>query len=74
MRNFVSRIDVKSSGGIYLAILEKKVWVGLNPQLINHFESLGYELPKYIDKNGIVRVKRGTQILVKVEDLTDSSL
>lgn len=56
-----------------MAILEKKVWVGLNPQLINHFESLGYELPKYIDKNGIVRVKRGTQILVKVEDLTDSS-
>lgn len=56
-----------------MAILEEEVWVGLNPQLTLHFENLGYQIPKYKDVNGIIRVKKGTKILVRVEDLTDNS-
>jgi very-short-patch-repair endonuclease/predicted transcriptional regulator len=56
-----------------MAILEKEVWVGLSGNNINHFENLGYEIPRYKPKKGKLRVKKGTKILVKVEDLIENS-
>jgi predicted transcriptional regulator/ribosomal protein L37AE/L43A len=56
-----------------LAILEKEVYVGLNPQTIVHYSKLGYVIPKYKDGSGIERVKKGTVILVKVKDLLNNS-
>lgn len=63
-------------------LLTKEVEIKLNSRNIKHFESLNYEIPKvtttYYDKNGknkgkTTTVKRGTTIVVKVEDLVVSS-
>jgi hypothetical protein len=56
-----------------VAILEKYIWIKLHPNTNVYFEKLGYDIPKYIDKHNILRVKRGTKILVKVEDLRNKS-
>lgn len=56
-----------------MAILEKEVWVSLSSPNIKHFETLGYEIPKYKNKNCLWVVPRGTRILVKAEDLMKSS-
>lgn len=50
-------------------ILEKEVLVRLNSQTAIYYQSLNYKIPKYKDENGIMRVKRGTEILVKVKEL-----
>lgn len=53
-----------------MGILEKEilVWVGGNN--VRYYESLGYNIPKYTDNQGRLKIKKGTKILVKVEDLT----
>ena len=51
-------------------ILDEYVKVILNSSNIKHFENLGYEIPRYKDKKGRMRVKLGTEIIVKVSDLT----
>lgn len=38
-----------------------------------HFESKGYIIPKYVDANNSHRVKKGTKITVKTEDLSSNS-
>lgn len=56
-----------------MAILEQEVFVGLGGGNGKHFESLGYEIPKYKDKQGNLKIKKGTKMLVRVEDLPDGS-
>lgn len=56
-----------------MAILEKEVWVTINGKNQKYYETLNYEIPKYIDKQGRLIVKLGTKILVKLEDLPKNS-
>lgn len=53
-----------------MAILEKEVFVKFSPKTFNHYESLGYIFPKV---NNEMRVKKGTVILVKTDDLPNNS-
>jgi hypothetical protein len=55
-----------------LAILETEVWVGIMKNA-KYYEKLGYVIPKYKDKRQRMKIKRGTKILVKVEDLSSGS-
>jgi transposase len=57
-----------------LAILEKELLVPYHATTVKYYEHLGYEFPKYIDKQNRVKIKRGTKILVKVEDLPKNSI
>jgi len=53
-----------------MAIISKEVEVLLNSSNIKYYESLGYEIPKYYNKNNSkYLVKRGTKIIVKIEHL-----
>jgi 5-methylcytosine-specific restriction endonuclease McrA len=36
---------------------------------LKYYENLGYNIPKYKDDNGRFKVKRGTKILVKINDI-----
>ena len=56
-----------------MSIKEEFVEVVLNPRTIKHYENLGYSIPRVIDKQGKLRVKRGTKIWVKVSDLLPDS-
>lgn len=56
-----------------MAILEKEVWVTLSGRNIKHYEELGYDIPKYKDSSRRIKVKRGTKILVKIDDLSKRS-
>jgi len=56
-----------------MSIKEEFVEVVLNPRTIKHYENLGYSIPRVIDKQGKLRVKRGTKIWVKVSDLPPNS-
>ncbi|OAO82597.1 HNH endonuclease [Anoxybacillus flavithermus] len=40
---------------------------------VSYYESKGYSIPKYIDKLGNLRVKKGTKIVVLVSDLPETS-
>ena len=53
-------------------IITKEVYVVLGGQNVKHFENLGYEIPKVKGKWGYT-TPRGTEILVKVEDLPKTS-
>jgi len=57
----------------FYILLSNKVEVKLNSRNINYYENLGYDLPKYIDSRKVIRIKRGTIIQVKIEDLTKGS-
>jgi hypothetical protein len=52
-----------------MAILEEEVLVTVGGNKTNYYETLGYKIPRYLDNQGRLKVKRGTKILVKVEDL-----
>lgn len=54
-------------------ILETEVWVSLSNKIIKYYEDKGYDIPRYRDSQYRWKVKRGTKILVKVEDLSESS-
>jgi hypothetical protein len=54
-------------------LLTKTVEITLNSQLINHFDKLGYEIPRRVDKYKRLSVKRGEKLIVKVEDLPKTS-
>lgn len=56
-----------------MAILEKEALVGLGGGNANYFENKGYEIPKRKGKNGKLQVPRGTEITVKVSDLSQNS-
>ncbi len=54
-------------------ILVEEIEVLINPRRKKHFESLGYEIPKYINRNGLPTVLTGTAITVQVKDLSPYS-
>lgn len=57
-----------------MGLLTKEVDMVLNSSNISYFENLGYEIPRYYNKQSCTyRVKRGTKIKVKCSDLTESS-
>jgi hypothetical protein len=56
-----------------LAILENEIYANLTSTNIKHFEQIGYEIPRYIDRKGRLRVKNGTKILVPLKDLPKGS-
>jgi len=56
-----------------MAIKEKEVWIPFHPQIRPYYESKGYIFPKRKDNKGRLAVKRGTKILVKIEDVTERS-
>ena len=47
----------------------KEVEILLSPSNMNYYKNLGYKIPTYIDEWYKLRIKRGTKILVKVQDL-----
>ena len=52
-----------------MSILTKEVDFVVPVKSIKHLEEKGYFIPKYKDDRGKIRVKKGTHIKVKVEDL-----
>jgi hypothetical protein len=56
-----------------MSILETHVMTRISNKNISHYEKLGYVVPKIKNKNGKMIIPKGTQILVKVEDLTHGS-
>lgn len=51
-----------------MTIIDKEVLVGIGNNL-TYYENLGYKIPKYKDKSRSIKVKIGTKILVKIDDL-----
>lgn len=49
------------------------VWISCGKWTDKHYENLGYEIPKAINKNGKLVSPRGTKILVNVEHLFKGS-
>jgi predicted SprT family Zn-dependent metalloprotease len=56
-----------------MGLITEEVWVTLGGRNIKWYEEKGYEIPKRIDNQGRIKIKKGTKILVKVEDLSDGS-
>ena len=54
-------------------LLSKEVYATLCSRTIKHYENLGYEIPRRINKYGNLTVKQGTKILVKTSDLPSGS-
>jgi len=54
-------------------LLTKEVEVVLKNNTIKRYEDLGYEIPRWLDNQGRNRVKRGTKIKIKAEDLSNGS-
>lgn len=50
-------------------LITKELEIKLNSTSIKHYEELGYIIPRYIDKNGIVRFMAKNKLLVKATDL-----
>ena len=54
-----------------MGLLSTEVEVRLTGSNIKYYEDLGYEIPRYFNKNNNkYMVKRGTTILVKIKDLS----
>ena len=57
-----------------MSIISKEVEVTLDAKGIIRYEKLGYDIPKYFCKiHKKFKVKRGTKIKVKLEDLSKNS-
>lgn len=56
-----------------MSLISEYVEVGIGSRNTKHFESLGYEIPKYLDIHNHLRIKQGTKILVHVRDLQAGS-
>lgn len=55
-------------------LLDQKIEVNLNGRVnVNYYENLGYVIPRYIDRNGIKRIKKNTKIIVNINDLQSGS-
>lgn len=57
-----------------MGLISKEAEIVLNPENIKRLELLGYEIPRYFnqDKKKMI-YKRGTKIIIKVEDLLPTS-
>jgi len=56
-----------------MGLISTEVEVTLDSKTIKWYEEKGYEIPRWIDNRGRLKVKRGTKILVKIGDLPDGS-
>lgn len=58
-----------------MVILEKEIEINLTSRVINHYESLGYVIPRVPHKQNKNRfhVAEGTRITIKIEDLSKGS-
>lgn len=56
-----------------MAIKETHLTISLTPRVVNHYESLGYSIPRQLDKKGRLTVPRGTMLEVRVEDIPPTS-
>lgn len=56
-----------------MGLINEYTTVGLNSSVISYYENLGYEVPRSKDKEGRLRIPRGTTINVKTTDLMKSS-
>lgn len=56
-----------------MGLLNEYTTVNLNGGIVSYYEKLGYFIPRSKDKEGRIRVPRGTTIKVKTSDLTPSS-
>ena len=54
-------------------IINDKVEVNVFSSNVPYYESLGYKIPRYKNDRGKLKIKRGTKITVKVEDLPKGS-
>jgi very-short-patch-repair endonuclease len=55
-------------------LLEQKIEVGAGGRFTAYYENLGYDVPRYFNKDyGKYFVKKGTKILVNIEDLLPTS-
>jgi len=54
-------------------LLTEEVEIVINVKHIKYYENLGYTIPRYEDRRGRISVKRGTKIIVKIEDLQKGS-
>lgn len=52
-----------------MTILESEIWINCGLATDSHYENKGYEIPRYIDNRGRLKVAKGTKILVRIEDL-----
>jgi len=56
-----------------MGLLSTEVEIGITGKTARYYEQLGYDIPKYFDRHGDLRVKNGTKITVKVNDLSYGS-
>ncbi len=56
-----------------MTLITKEVTLVLNTAIINHYESLGYVLPRRQDKFGKIKYALGEEFQVNVDDLQPSS-
>lgn len=56
-----------------MGLITKEVEVKICSYSVEHYEKLGYVIPRHLDKKGILRVYRNMPIIVKTEHLTPSS-
>lgn len=56
-----------------MGLMNQEVEVVLHPSNTKHYEKLGYEIPRYKNKQGREVVKKGTKIKVRASDLTNKS-
>ena len=54
-------------------LLSKEVEVNVFSSNVPYYESLGYKIPRYKNDRGKLKIKKGTKIIVKVEDLPKRS-
>lgn len=54
-------------------LLTSEVIITLNSANIKHYEDLGYKIPRTIDKYGRKKIKKGTKMLVSINDLPQNS-
>ena len=52
-----------------MPLLQDSIQIALTSNMIKYYERLGYEIPRSKDARGRLKVKEGTTIIVKVEDL-----
>jgi len=56
-----------------MGLITKEVMINLHPMTINHYEKLGYEIPRRKDERNKMRVIQGTKLLISVNHLLDKS-
>nr|WP_145401429.1 zinc-ribbon domain-containing protein [Paenibacillus xylanexedens] len=56
-----------------MAIKEKHLIIPLTARVVSHYEKLGYQIPRQLDKKGRLSVSRGTTLKVRIEDIPPTS-